>query len=491
MKKYIVKIFIFIFFLFCGVQFCNELFRDKVLTIGGRESVTVWVDEYRQLPPNTVDVLFIGSSQSFCTANPNGLWNDYGIASYTLGSSAQDIYATKSFLTEAFKFQSPKLIFFEVRTMLSNNSEERWNRLAYDNLSDTLAKYKNLSESISVDEETDESMISYLAPVLRYHDRWKELNHNDFSYALGRYKPEYSLLGFYPRYNQTVVSDWGQALHNNVGNYELSERSKQAVSAMKKLCDKKDALLILWKAPSPMWRDAYHNSIKQFSNSIGVPFLDLNYENLNLDPKTDFFDENSHLNYYGSEKATAYLGEYISSNYYLPNRRNDDDYEYWDLNYRQMQKITLQHTNDLSKYISLLTSEKYTIFMAVNDGMASVSDELQQAFKTLGLQSDFSNAGTKSFIGVIHNGQTILEDFQDNPIHYNLQFGKITVELMSKGYHVGDDGAIWINGINYMLEKQRGLGIVVYDNELGEVVDSVTWDIKENAKAYRHDNLNL
>ena len=54
----------------------------------------------------------------------------------------------------------------------------------------------------------------------------------------------------------------------------------------------------------------------------------------------DFNDE-SHLNYYGSCKFTKYIADSIKANYDIPDRRGDDRWESWDRNVEMIdQEVT-------------------------------------------------------------------------------------------------------------------------------------------------------
>ena len=53
--------------------------------------------------------------------------------------------------------------------------------------------------------------------------------------------------------------------------------------------------------------------------------------------------------------------------------------------------------------------------------------------------------------------------------------GNISYTISSAGYQVGNTSSIIVNGVEYS-KNMRGLNIVVYDNQLKQVTDSVAFD---------------
>ena len=63
-----------------------------------------------------------------------------------------------------------------------------------------------------------------------------------------------------------------------------------------------------------------------------VPYINFNdiYNEVGFDYSTDLGDS-SHCNYNGAKKVTNYLADYINTNYDLEDRRDDPDYNLWEL----------------------------------------------------------------------------------------------------------------------------------------------------------------
>ena len=63
---------------------------------------------------NDMDVVFLGSSTMFCTVDPLVLYENYGIAAYDFGCSAQAFESEYLYLKEVLRYQKPKVIGLEV-----------------------------------------------------------------------------------------------------------------------------------------------------------------------------------------------------------------------------------------------------------------------------------------------------------------------------------------------------------------------------------------
>ena len=66
-------------------------------------------------PADSVDVLAIGTSQTYGGINTNILWEEYGIASYNLTTAEQAYWVGYYYLLEALKTQSPSLVLLDTK----------------------------------------------------------------------------------------------------------------------------------------------------------------------------------------------------------------------------------------------------------------------------------------------------------------------------------------------------------------------------------------
>lgn len=486
--KHAVKTILFLLILWIILIELSILFREKSLSESNREPITEWVREFLELPKNSVDILFLGSSQSFCSINPLILWKEEGISAYSLGSSAQDIYATKAYLEEALQSQKPKLVFLEVRNLVMlEKAEERWNRVAYDNLPFSFHKLSNIRASM----QKEESFISYIFPVLRFHDRWKELNQSDFKYLLGTIELSSGYLGYYPRF-QITKANIDNFYTQEIKKFSMSERVKTAVKEIKAICEKEGIELLLWKAPAPMWRSYYSDALKEFADSLEVPFIDLNLEidTLGLNSNLDFYDSESHLNDSGATKVSKYLANWLKETKKLTDYRGSTKYQAYNDKYHLYLIEKIASVTKLEVYLELITEPEFDVFFCVNDGMGDITS-YKETLQNLPFKNLTKAAGICSYAGILSGTEGVVFDVvkEEQEVFYKGVFNGMQVELRSQGYHAGDNGSIQINGAEYLPKGQRGLGIVVYDRKSGKVIDAVTFDTAQNGAAYRTKEL--
>ena len=77
---------------------------------------------------NDIDMVVLGSSNSFCTVNPLILYEEYGIAAYDFGSSSQPMHISVLYLKEALKTQKPKVVALEVNMLAGSSISSKTRR---------------------------------------------------------------------------------------------------------------------------------------------------------------------------------------------------------------------------------------------------------------------------------------------------------------------------------------------------------------------------
>ena len=204
-------------------------------------------------------------------------------------------------LKTAFKTQSPKLVLFETNTMFRDPG-----------------LLKNVQLSLT-------EPLAYHFPVIKYHNAWKAL----FDGA-GGLKTSYK--GFEIR--NKIVSYEGdeEYMKETKDKTAIPEVVRVYMEKIKKLCEKNGADLLLVSAPSPKnYNYKKHNALEEYARENKLPYVDLNmkYRDIGIDWKRDSYDKGDHLNISGARKVTAYIGKYLTDNYSLPDRRDEDGWQEW------------------------------------------------------------------------------------------------------------------------------------------------------------------
>ena len=266
------------------------------------------------------DVIFIGDCEVYENFSPAVLWKSYGINSYIRGSAEQYIFQSYYLLEDTFLCEKPKVVIFNIQSLQFDYSRsEAYNRMSIEGM--RWSKYKVGAINASMTEE--ESFIDYVFPILRYHSRWSELTADDLKYMFT--SPTVTHNGYYMRVDARPADTFPAV--KPLGDYSFGERAWEYLYKIVDCCRENGAELILIKAPSlyPYWYDEWDEQVKEYAASEGLRYINfLDYvDDIGLDYSTDTYDGGLHLNLYGAEKCADWLGNILSSEYHLADRRSD------------------------------------------------------------------------------------------------------------------------------------------------------------------------
>ena len=268
------------------------------------------------------DVLFIGDCECYENFSPVTLWRNYGISSYIRGSAQQLIWQSYYLLEDTLRYEKPEVVVFNVLSMKYGEPQnEAYNRMSIEGMRWSSSKIGNIKASMT----DEESALSYVFPVLRYHSRWSELTADDFKYYFGAKPDFYS--GYYLRADAKPAANVPNP--TPLTDYAFSDTCWDYLNRMMQLCAENDIKLVLVKAPSlyPFWYDEWDQQICEFSEKFHVPYVNfLNADKLEatgIDFETDTYDGGLHLNVYGAEKLADWFGGYLKERYDLQDRSQE------------------------------------------------------------------------------------------------------------------------------------------------------------------------
>jgi hypothetical protein len=282
--------------------------------------------EYYSAPKNN-QVLFIGDCEVYENFSPVTLFDKYGITSYIRGGAQQLIWHSYYLLEDTLRYETPDMVVFNVLSMKYGEPQtEAYNRLNLEGLEPTLIKLR----AVLAAKMPDEDSLSYFVPILRYHERWKEVGAEDFEYFF-----DTKDVGFAGYLLRSVVKpvDFTPP-PPKLPDYTLPAVCVEYLDKMRELCDKHGITFILIKAPTlwPHWYDQWEEQIEAYAQSNSLAYINFleHVEDIGLDFETDTSDAGLHLNVTGAEKLAGYFGAWLKGHYDLPDMREDAEARsYW------------------------------------------------------------------------------------------------------------------------------------------------------------------
>lgn len=263
------------------------------------------------------DVLLLGDCEVYENISPIVLWKDFGITSYIRGNAEQLPAQSYYLLEDALRYETPKAVVWSVGAMKNGEQEkETYNRMTMDGMRWSASKLNAISATMLPDEH----VIEYVFPLLRYHTRWNDLSSEDFTYYF--YRPEVSYNGYYMRCDVRKAEEF--PAERRMSNYDFPDSSWEYLEKMEKLCREQGIQLILIKAPAlyPTWPEQYEEQIKKYAEEKNLMYI--NYMDADIDWSKDTYDGGLHLNLYGAEKLSGYLGRDLKDSVELSDHRVDE-----------------------------------------------------------------------------------------------------------------------------------------------------------------------
>ena len=141
-------------------------------------------------------VLMVGDCELYDNFSPAVLWQKYGITSYIRGNAQQLTWQTYYMLREALERETPDVVVVNMLELIYNEPvREEYNRLALDEMRWS----KDKLEAIRASGMSDEHILDYIFPLLRYHSRITQLTKDDFTYFTGTGNVQRTPAGYHMR----------------------------------------------------------------------------------------------------------------------------------------------------------------------------------------------------------------------------------------------------------------------------------------------------
>jgi len=252
-------------------------------------------------------------------------------------SALQAPAVTYGLMAESLEYQKPELVVLLCDNIfLEFDYAEREGdlRRALDGMK--LSKYKlQIVKQITAEDER-QTLLSYVFPLFRYHERWKELD-------LAKAEPvplleqSFKKGNVYLRGGEAQEFPEGFMMPTGESAPAFNASAKEYIEKTIQLCKENNIPVLLLHLPKMSWSYEQSLAMEDFAKEMDVEYLDCDREEnrnqLNLDTEVDYYDQ-GHMNLNGSAKLTQWLGAYLAKVYNLPDHRAEKGYEAWNEDYQ-------------------------------------------------------------------------------------------------------------------------------------------------------------
>lgn len=331
------------------------------------------------------DVLFIGSSHVINGIYPMQLWNDQGIVSYNLGGHGNRIPASYWVMMMALQYTTPRLIVLDCWGIQDEKLITGDHESIHQSF-DAFPLSRTKVDAVWDLFEDDLTRMEIIWKYSIYHNRWKDITEEDFTYKPSCEKGAEYRIG--------LKSGSGYCHTDTV--FQGDTPGTEYLVRIIQECKKRQIDLLLINLPYNASEEEAEgaNRVGRIAGENGIDYLDMMKLDI-VDPDTDYYDD-SHLNPKGAEKATRYLGQYLTEKYHIPDQRDNAAYAYWYDEYdeySEFKKKCLSEEESMASYLMLLSDEGYDARILVNNDKIYDNPLYSKLLDTAGVCEDAADTG--------------------------------------------------------------------------------------------------
>ena len=292
---------------------------------------------YRCFEKDTVDAVYIGTSGVARYWISAKAYEEYGMTVYPLAVDAMPVWMYSIMVDEAFAYQNPQLLIFDMRPFgQSHNAENvdvRGRRvldsMEFFSANRMKAAFKTMEIMHRVDETKPTFDASYIFSFGKFHTKWSD---KDFSIDNQPDKKKHEFGGYNLHFLLSLMKEPQTPVEYDEEYFvDLDPISEESLYELLDYTKERGVQVLFVDSPRYMSQKEMGraNTVRKILDEQGATYISYNLPgaseelNIQMDPETDFYDD-AHVNYYGAEKYTASLSAYLDENYDLPDRRNDE-----------------------------------------------------------------------------------------------------------------------------------------------------------------------
>ena len=304
-----------------------------------------WIAGYYEEREDSLDAVYIGSSNCYAFWNSVVAWEEYGIAIYPYTCNAQPFEAAEYLIKEARKTQSEAMFIINLNT-ITDGSDISVEQMHY--LLDYMPLSRNKLELTHFLAEKGSYSLSerleFYFPLVRYHSRWNELQPEDFTYEVDGLKGTIHYASYLKK-----SFDLSSVYKTSVEENELPDTTLETLDSLLNYCDQENIRVLFVTVPQSRSSEdrGTIDTLAELISERGYDVLSLlnTPERLGLDLEQDFYNER-HTNIHGSIKFTQYFSEYLIEKYGFQDKRGQEEYRDWDEAYERYAELIAPYVLD-------------------------------------------------------------------------------------------------------------------------------------------------
>ena len=325
--------------------------EERILNAKGAEDLS---SAYFSEPKYSHDIILLGPSTIMNGVYPLLLWNRYGYTAYNLGAGNETIECSYYLAKRAIRQDHPRLIILDCGLLRKEDVIDSFSFLHFvtDRMPFLSPERLELLAHLAVyGKPSLGGLLKLCFPLLEYHERWADLTEADFA-------ERDKTITYGAKVDPRKMSREPEPFAVREGNPDtvLPDHSERMLRKLIGLCKETGTGLLLVSMPTLnktryIGQKTYEArvdtaaAVGKIAAELDVPYINLVNDGspfgLSLPDDTV---EGFHLNVYGAEKFTAWIGEWISGKFDLEDRRGDDRFSYLDERYEAFRSYVRERT---------------------------------------------------------------------------------------------------------------------------------------------------
>lgn len=347
---------------------------------------------------NSLDAVYIGSSNCFTYWNPAVAWDEYGVAIYSYSANNLLFESAEYIIKDCVKTQPYAKFIVNINTLIGDELEMKEIQYTASNMPLSLNRFQLVNHLCDIGNLSFSERMEYYFPIIRFHGNYSSLMPGNLLFKNDGFKGS-STYEPYVRITTDVSSVYGKS--DEIG--ELPEYLVESTNSLLDYCDNNGIEVVFVTVPQA--RSEEKNKV---FNALNKLISDRGYQTLNLMEKTDEigidrtcdFYNIQHTNIHGSIKFTHYITQYMIEKYGFTDKRGDKNYADWD-------GMTEGYFNAVSPYIldverdvrkrdfTLDSPDNLTIFEGTLTWDATKNAEYYHVYKKVGKTKPWTRVAEK------------------------------------------------------------------------------------------------